>query len=74
MSIGNWITIGMALIIGYGTLRVYFNDLKHMKDDIKDLTIRVDKNFDKMWKKLEENAERISKLEGRLNGRRNARD
>jgi hypothetical protein len=64
MSVGNWITIGLIIITGYGTLKVYFNDLKHIKKDMNDMR----ENTKKIWDKLESNAERISRIEGRMNG------
>lgn len=69
MTTWNWITLGIMAVVGYGTLKVYFNDLKHINKDIEEIKKRMTNNDDKMWKKLEENAERISKIEGRLNGR-----
>ena len=65
MNIGNFIALGLIIITAYGVFKVYMNEVKHLKENVK----KMWKIIEKIQEDLKENSEQIARLEGKLNGR-----
>jgi hypothetical protein len=69
MNLGLILTI-IGTVVGWiVTIKLGFNDLKHLTKAFDEYVKKTDKNFEKIWKKIESNGERISRMEGKTNGK-----